>query len=125
MSLSHSHRMITDQIIWIDLKGQVNLANSEQIKKVFEDFIAQNYYHFVVNLEKVEYVDSTGLGFLVRILDKLMAKNGSIEFVSANAEIRKIFNITSLDKLFNFHRSEADYMKALEMRTWKEKRKIT
>lgn len=56
--------------------------------------------HLVIDLSKVEFLDSTGLGVLVGGLKRLRALGGTLVLVCAQARILKIFQITGLDGIF-------------------------
>jgi anti-anti-sigma factor len=57
----------------------------------------------VVNMEKVEFLDSTGLGVLVGGLKRVRAHGGSLDLVCTQGRILKIFRITGLTKVFGIH----------------------
>ncbi|NED58366.1 STAS domain-containing protein, partial [Micromonospora aurantiaca] len=61
-----------------------------------------------VDMEKVEFLDSTGLGVLVGGLKRVRAHDGSLELVCTQERILKIFRITGLTKVFGIHDSIAD-----------------
>src|SRR6478752_3012178 len=75
-----------------------------------EDFVDLNLGHYnkdnyqlVVNMEKVEFLDSTGLGVLVGGLKRVRAHDGSLDLVCTQERILKIFRITGLTKVFGIH----------------------
>ena len=62
-------------------------------------------YNIVIDLEAVEFLDSTGLGVLVGGLKKVRAHDGSLELVCSQERLLKIFRITGLAKVFVIHDS--------------------
>lgn len=64
--------------------------------------------HLVVDLSKVEFLDSTGLGVLVGGLKRLRAVGGTFVLVCAQERILKIFRITGLDRIFTIVPTEED-----------------
>jgi anti-sigma B factor antagonist len=65
-------------------------------------------YHLVIDMEKVEFLDSTGLGVLVGGLKKVRAHDGSMRLICNQERLLKIFRITGLAKVFAIHGSQAD-----------------
>ena len=63
-------------------------------------------------MEKVEFLDSTGLGVLVGALKKVRADGGTLDIVCTQERILKIFDITGLDKVFGLHNSVAQAIAA-------------
>jgi anti-sigma B factor antagonist len=59
----------------------------------------------VVDLARVDFLDSTGLGVLVGALKRLRAANGTFGLVCAKEPLLKIFRITALDQVFPIYPS--------------------
>ena len=62
-------------------------------------------YDLVIDMEAVEFLDSTGLGVLVGGLKKVRAHDGSLQLVCTQDRLLKIFRITGLAKVFVIHDS--------------------
>ena len=56
-------------------------------------------------MEKVGFLDSTGLGVLVGGLKRVRAHDGSLDLACTREQILKIFRITGLTKVFGIHDS--------------------
>ena len=65
-----------------------------------------------VDLEKVDFLDSTGLGVLVGGLKRVRNHDGSLQLVCTQEKILKIFRITGLTKVFPIHSSVGDAISA-------------
>ena len=68
----------------------------------------------VVDLEAVEFLDSTGLGVLVGGLKRVRAHEGSLRLVCTQERILKIFRITGLTKVFPIHSSVDEALSATD-----------
>ena len=53
-----------------------------------------------LNLENLDYIDSTGLGVMIGILKRLKIENKEVYIEKPKNNVRRIFNITGLDKVF-------------------------
>ena len=53
-----------------------------------------------INLERLDYIDSTGLGVMIGVLKKLKMDNKEIYILNPKSNVKKIFTITGLDKIF-------------------------
>ena len=60
----------------------------------------ENIKDVVINMQNLEYIDSTGLGILVGVLKRLKQKEKDIYILNTKANVKKIFTITGLDKIF-------------------------
>lgn len=56
--------------------------------------------NFNFNFTECTFIDSTGLGVLVSIYKKCVEKNGKIKLLSLNPEVKKLFKLTRLDRIF-------------------------
>ncbi len=79
------------------VNGEINISTSPDLKKNFEK---QPSKKIVVNLEKVNYIDSSGLATLVEILKKTKSQGGSLGLSGMSDKVKSLFEITKLDKLF-------------------------
>ena len=68
----------------------------EEILKCFND----NQTDILIDGKKLDYIDSTGLGALISILKNLRDNEYKIYLTNIKPNIKKIFDITELDKLF-------------------------
>ena len=53
-----------------------------------------------IDFTNLEYIDSTGLGALIGVLKRLKVNEKDIYIVNARKNVKKIFTITGLDKIF-------------------------
>ena len=49
----------------VDLTGEIDVYTSPKVKDAITELIDKEHYNLVINLEKVRYIDSTGLGVLI------------------------------------------------------------
>jgi anti-sigma B factor antagonist len=97
----------------VELTGEIDVYTSPKVKDAIAELIDSGHYNLVINLEKVRYIDSTGLGVLIGGLKRVREHGGSVSLVCTNPQIRKIFDITGLVKIFGIFDSEAAATKAM------------
>jgi anti-sigma B factor antagonist len=97
----------------VELAGEIDVYTSPKVKDAITELIDQGHYNLVINLEKVRYIDSTGLGVLIGGLKRVREHGGSVSLVCTNPQIKKIFDITGLVKIFGIFDTEPNAMKAL------------
>lgn len=84
----------------IELRGEIDLSTSPSFKEKVYETIESGKKDVVIDLNGLEFMDSTGLGVLVAALKKTSMEGGSIRLVCAKRNIMKVFTITGLDKVF-------------------------
>ena len=89
----------------LEVAGEIDVYTAPKLRDRITELVADGVYHLVVDLEKVEFLDSTGLGVLVGGLKKVRAHGGSLQLVCTQERLLKIFRITGLAKVFAIHGS--------------------
>ncbi len=97
----------------IDLSGEVDAYTSARFREAMVDLIEGGAASIVISMMKVEYIDSSGLGALVGGLKRSTERGGKIVIVCDNPQIRKVFEITGLEKVFPIFDIEAEAVQTL------------
>src|SRR5579875_2558468 len=92
-----------DGIEVVDVEGEIDVYTAPRLRELLIDLVNKNNYQLVVNMERVEFLDSTGLGVLVGGLKRVRAHDGSLDLVCTQERILKIFRITGLTKVFGIY----------------------
>jgi anti-sigma B factor antagonist len=87
------------------VSGEVDVYTAPRLREKLVELVSQGKYRIVVDLEAVEFLDSTGLGVLVGGLKRIRTHNGSLSLVCTQQRILKVFDITGLNKVFAIHDS--------------------
>jgi anti-sigma B factor antagonist len=97
-----------DGLTVITVEGEIDVYTAPRLREKLIDLVNKGKFHLLVDMEKVEFLDSTGLGVLVGGLKRVRAHDGSLELVCTQERILKIFRITGLTKVFGIHDSIAE-----------------
>jgi anti-sigma B factor antagonist len=100
LKLSHYAR---DGIEVIDVQGEIDIYTAPRLRELLITLVSKGDYQLVVNLDKVGFLDSTGLGVLVGGLRRVRAHDGSLDLVCTQQRILKIFRITGLTEVFGIY----------------------
>jgi len=85
--------------------GEIDVYTAPKLRDKITELVADGTYTIVIDMESVEFLDSTGLGVLVGGLKKVRAHDGSLELICTQDRLLKIFRITGLAKVFVIHDS--------------------
>ena|SRR3989338_2935565 len=94
-----------DGVMVFHVTGEINISTSPELKKQFEK---QAVKKLVVDLEKVNYIDSSGLATLVEILKKTKGQGGNLGLAGMSEKVKSLFEITKLDKLFSIYPNQQE-----------------
>lgn len=85
----------------IELIGDLDIYNNKKFKEKLADIYEDLDKDLVVDCSKLEYIDSTGLGSFISLLKLTRDEDKEITVKNLKKNIKKVFKITDLDKLFN------------------------
>ena len=94
--------------------GEIDVYTAPKLRDKITELVAAGAYDIVIDMEGVEFLDSTGLGVLVGGLKRVRAHEGSLRLVCTQERILKIFRITGLTKVFPIHTSVEEAVAATD-----------
>jgi len=89
----------------LSVRGEVDVYTAPRLREKLVELVSEGRYNLVVDLEAVDFLDSTGLGVLVGGLKRLRSHDGDLSLVCTQHRILKVFEITGLTKVFAIHDS--------------------
>jgi anti-sigma B factor antagonist len=85
--------------------GEVDVYTAPRFRERLIELVSQGQRQIVVDLEGVDFLDSTGLGVLVGGLKRVRSHDGELVLVCTKSRILKVFEITGLTKVFSIYDS--------------------
>ncbi|MFN2386720.1 MAG: STAS domain-containing protein [Thermoanaerobaculia bacterium] len=88
----------------LTVNGDLVIGEPEAaFKKTVTRLLEEGRVHILVDLSKVAFLDSSGLGALVRALTNSQKEGGQTKLLHAGPQIRKLLEMTRLDSVFEIH----------------------
>jgi anti-sigma B factor antagonist len=97
-------REAADWIV-LDLSGEVDLYTAPQLKERISVLAGGDTPRLAINLEAVEFMDSTAIGVLISGLKRCREAGGDLVLVAPREPVQKVLSITGLDRVFTTHDS--------------------
>lgn len=97
-----------ENVLIINIIGEVDLYNAPKIKEVVNDNIRKGFLKFIINMQEVTYIDSTGIGSLIFARQTILAAKGSLRLIHIKDSVKKIFELTRLNSFFTILDNEND-----------------
>lgn len=101
-------------IFILDIHGELDLYNTSNIKDAFQRMVEKQAKKFIINLDNVTYLDSSGLGSLIQIHHQAELNSFHLVFCNIHSQTRKVFELTRLSKFFLQERSIDDAIAYLQ-----------
>lgn len=83
------------------LAGEIDAYTAPQLKESFNSLMEQDSREIIVDLEKVTYMDSTGLGVFIGALKSAKEKDKQLKLVNIHERVFRLFQITGLDEIMD------------------------
>jgi anti-sigma B factor antagonist len=84
----------------IRIEGEVDIYTAQKFKEKLYNAVDAADKDLAIDCDKLNYIDSTGLGIFVGALKKARMADKNIHLLNVRGNIKKLFIITGLDKLF-------------------------
>jgi anti-sigma B factor antagonist len=104
---------IVDNVTILDLKGKVTLGEGDEaLKDKINSLVQQGRTKILLNLGEVPYIDSAGLGQIVRTYTTVTRDGGQLKLVHLTKRIEDLLAITKLLTVFETFDSESEALKS-------------
>ena len=106
---------IVGEVTILDLKGKMTLGEGDELlKDKINSLIHQGQKKLLLNLEGVPYIDSAGLGEIVRTYTTVSRQGGALKLVNLTKRITDLLSITKLLTVFETFDSESEALKSFQ-----------
>lgn len=96
----------------LDLDGRFDSDSAGEVQQWFQELKTRRVFKLIVNLKKVDFVDSTALSTLVQAMKHAREQEGDLRLAAMQQTVRIIFELTRLDRVFEIYPSVDDALGA-------------
>lgn len=101
MSININSKKDSENEFWeVFVNGELDVSTADEFKEYLHKLIDEEIINIKFYLDGLDYIDSTGLGVMIGILKRIKVENKDIYITSPKDNVKKIFSITGLDKIF-------------------------
>ena len=101
-------------VVIVELKGRIDIHANAELADELKRLVSENLdKYFLINLEHVEYISSSGLGVLVHIKRDLAIKNKTLLLAGMQPGVEKIFQVSGMKEHFNIFISQREALDSL------------
>jgi anti-sigma B factor antagonist len=103
---------VKDNALIIRLSGDlIGEDNGVNILQVVSDSIQQQVLTCIIDISRLRYINSSGIGVLITVLTKFRNKGGEVYLMKPSENVQKLLVITKLNAIFQIVQTEADALK--------------
>ncbi len=105
--MSYIHKEINGVDV-VELDGPIDLYSAPPVKKSLKALLKSENKKIVISLEKVTFLDSSGLGMLVNLFFECKQREIGIKLANVSAEARNVFRQTKMENNFEIFNSVSE-----------------
>ncbi len=100
---------VLENVVVVDLNGKLTIGEGDKLlREKINSLMQQGHTNLLLNLGEVPYVDSAGLGEIVRTFTTVKHQGGTLKLVNLTKRIKDLLTITKLLTVFDTYDSEAE-----------------
>jgi anti-sigma B factor antagonist len=93
----------------VDLNGKITIGEGDVLlREKVNELLDQGRSKILLNLEKVKYMDSAGIGELVACYKRAKEKDGTVKLLNPSGKVYDLLQLTKLEEVFDTYRDEKE-----------------
>ena len=101
-------------IVILSISGELDLYNAPELKDSFQALIEEKKYKIIIDLDRVSYIDSSGIGALISSYSNLKKFQGQLRICNIAGTVKKVFELTKLTTFFQMDDTLENSISALK-----------
>lgn len=101
------------EVVMVRINGPLDTVASYEFHEKMESLVKGGVYKFIVNLEKLDYISSAGIGVFPGMALELQKNKGGIVFINVPPKIYKLFDMIGLTTIFSMKQTLEEALKEL------------
>ncbi len=97
-----------DDVTLIEMSGQLDAFTTPDVKAEFKKLTDARNYKLVLNLQNVDYINSTGIGAIVAVAQQVRRRKGDLKIYGMKPDIRKVFDLVGASKILEIFETEQE-----------------
>ena len=106
----HASYTVKDNKSMVALSGHLDFSSRKTLRAVIDENLAQGCHEFVLDLQHVDFVDSSGLGALIACYSSVRKQGGSMTLVRLPQQVHDLMEMTKLTTFFDISDAEEAVM---------------
>jgi len=102
------------EVYIIDVEGEMDLYNAYKLKELSISLLEKKASRFIINLQDVDYMDSSGIGALIFICSTMKKQNLKLALTNIHGSVKKVIELTKLTSYFPISASMDDALKLVQ-----------
>jgi len=112
--MEFTKKQVRPGVVVLELTGSIRIGpNCQQIEQAVDELIRQHETRVIFDLSGVPFIDSSGIGTIVRCLTKLKKVGGTLRLTGVKGMVEGVFKLTQIDKVLEIYPTAAEALRDL------------
>lgn len=98
----------------VDISGEMDLYNAHKLKEVVQKMLEKGIRDYVINVDNVTYIDSTGIGALMHVHSTIKKQGKRMLLANVKGTVRQVIQLTKLMDYFDIVENETAALRRLK-----------
>jgi anti-anti-sigma factor len=95
-------------VILLRLEGSLVLHEDTDLELLFEELLGKNCKNFILDFNKIEFINSAGIGLIIKLASMVEKRLGNIQLCNPQNNVRNVFNMLGIENRFRIHDNLGD-----------------
>ncbi|HWR08903.1 STAS domain-containing protein [Sporomusa sp.] len=91
---------VVNNEVHVTLTGSIYVEEATAIRAKLIEYIDKGFKRFIITMQNVDYIDSSGLGVLVAVQKRAVQNGGGVAIKGIKGIVKELFELTRLNKVF-------------------------
>ncbi|MFW6362445.1 MAG: STAS domain-containing protein [Spirochaeta sp.] len=106
---------IDKRTAYLAVQGEIDLYSSGKLRSGFTSLLAAGCSQVIVDLQSLEYIDSSGVGVLIYMLQSLKKCHGTLMVTGLHGSPERVLTMSNIISLLNIYPNRQEAMQALQI----------
>lgn len=97
--MSGSYVIRPDGVVVVQIEGKLNMVTAGPLRSRIADLVAQGHSRVAIDLARIDFIDSSGLGALISGLKSARQAGGDLRIAAANAQANLVLSLTGMERV--------------------------
>ena len=111
--------IVDDVLAKVVITGEVSVFDEDfaLLSKELMAYVKLGIYRFIIDIDRVTYIDSSGVGLIIRLATAAMKKETMVCVFCGQPNVLRVFTVSSVDRIIKFIEDEAEGVKYFKEET--------
>ena len=112
--MEFTKKQIQPGVVLLEMTGSIRIGpNCQQIEQAVEELIRRNETQVIFDLSGVTFIDSSGIGTLVRCLARLQKLGGPLSLTGVKGMVKGVLELTQIDRVLKIYPTASEALRDL------------